>query len=138
MEMILTNGNRVKVSLKEIREFITEMCCPIPNPYWRWSELLTEQEVMGFLKGESTRDELEKVARYMLIYTENLSFTAYLFDKADGEPERTKQFNMPAVKKLRELYQKVKDNSANHANAVNLVYEMENICMEMGVEPVST
>jgi len=61
--MILANGQTVKVSLKELRDFITEMPAPIPNAYWRYSELLTEQEVMRFLAGESSQEELQKVAR---------------------------------------------------------------------------
>jgi len=110
MKMILANGNRVKVSLGEIRDFITTMATPIPNAYWRHSELLSEEEVMRFLRGESNQDELKKIARYILIYTENLAFTAYLFDKADGDTERTKEFNMPAIKKLREIYRQVTQN----------------------------
>lgn len=57
----------------------------------------------------------------------------YLFDKADGEPERTKEFNMPAIKKLRELYQKVKDNCHSPRGVVN---EMEGICLEIGADPL--
>jgi len=136
MEMILANGSKVKVSLGEAREFTTEMPTPIPNPDWHWSELLNKEEVMRFLKGESPQDELRKVARYMLIYVENLAFTAYLFDKAEGNPDQTREFNMPAVQKLRGLYQKVKDNHSNPSNLANLVNEMESICLEIGMDPL--
>ena len=132
MEMILANGNKVKVSLGEVHDFITVMPTPIPNAYWRYSELLTEEEVMRFLAGESTREELQKVARYLLIYTENLAFNAYLFNKANGgDPEGTKEFSMPTVKKLRELYQKAKDNPS-----METVYEMQSVCLKIGADPL--
>lgn len=134
MELILTNNKRVEVSQEEVSEFITQIL--VPNPYWRHSGLLTEERWARFLKGESTRDELNKVARYILIYMENLSFTAYLFDKADGELERTREFNMPVIKKLRELYQKIIDNSHKTPLISQLVNEMENTCLEIGADPL--
>ena len=132
MRMILANGKTVKVSLGEIREFVTEMKAPVPNPDWHYSELLTEDEVMRFLKGESTREELQKVAQYLLIYTENLAFYAYLFNKANGgDPEGPKDFSMPTVKKLRNLYRKAKDNPS-----METIYEMESVCLEIGADPL--
>lgn len=136
MEMILANGNKVKVSLGELRDFITEMATPIPNPYWRHSELLSEEEVLRFLKGESTQDEFKKVARYLLIYTENLAFTGYLFDKAEGKPDQTREFNMPAVKKLRELYQKTTNGRQSKLELSQTVNQMESICLKIGVDPL--
>jgi len=133
--MILANENRVKVSLGEIQEFITEGPSPIANAYWRYSELLTEQEVMRFLAGESNKEELQKIARYLLIFTENISFSAYLFDKSEGKPDQTKEFNMPAVKKLRELYQQIKDDR-HTMGLYRLVSEMESLCLEIGVDPL--
>lgn len=134
MKLELSDGQHVELSQEEVSEFITQIL--VPNPYWRHSRLLTEERWARFLKGESTRDELNKVARYILIYMENLSFTAYLFDKADGEPERTKEFNMPVIKKLRELYQKIIDNRHNTLAISQDVNEMENICMEIGADPL--
>lgn len=132
-KMILANGSKVKVTLKEIRDFITEMPSPIPNAYWRHSELLSEEEVMRFLKRESSEDEVRKIARYLLIYTENLAFTGYLFDKSESKPDQTREFNIPALKKLRELYQKVKDNRHDISPLVN---EMESVCMQIGADPL--
>lgn len=133
MEMILANGNRVKVSLGEIKEFIQAMPSPLPNPYWRYSELLAEQEVMSFLAGESNKDDLLKIARYILIFTENISFAAYLFDKSEGNPNQGKEFNMPVVQQLRELYQKVSNNKQSVKDVSQTVYEMEKLCMTIGV-----
>lgn len=128
---MLANGKTVEVSPEEVNDFITAIL--IPNAYWRRSGYLSEEEVMRFLKGDSDRDELKKVARYILVYTENLAFAAYLFDKSEGNPDQTKEFNMPALKRLREVYQKVSTNHSNHSNLVN---EMENICLEIGADPL--
>ena len=134
VQIILMNGARIEVSLEEVSEFITFFL--MPNPQWRHSGLLSQEEVMKFLKEESTQDELKKVARYILIYMENLSFTGYLFDKSEGEPQRTKEFNMPAVKKLRELYRRMTENHRTAKELVGDVWEMENICMELGADPL--
>jgi len=80
--------------------------CPVPNPYWRYSELLTEQEVMKFLAGESSQEELKKVARYLLIFTENIAFAAHLYDKSEGH-DNGREFNMPALEKLRGFYRTI-------------------------------
>ena len=134
MELILANGKHVEASQEEVNEFITQIL--FPNADWRHSGLLTQEEVMRFLAGESNETELKKVARYILTYTENLYFTAYLFDKADGEPERTKEFNTPAVKKLREIYRRVTENQRTIEEIAGDVYEMENTCLEIGADPL--
>ncbi|MBA7567363.1 hypothetical protein ES708_09074 [subsurface metagenome] len=136
MRMILSNGQTVKVNMKELSDFITEIPSPIPNASWRHSELLTEQEVMSFLAGHSNKEELQKIARYLLIFTENIAFAAYLFDKAEDKPDQTKEFNMPAIKKLRELYQRVKDDRHTMMGLYRLVSEMESICLEIGADPL--
>ncbi len=134
IHLTLANGKDVEVSQEEVNEFITQVL--IPNPDWRYSGLLTQEEVMRYLKGEGSRDELKKVAQYLLIYTENLSFTAYLFGKSEEHPDRGKEFNMPAVKKLRELYQKVSDDTHQVLDISKDVHEMEAVCLEIGVDPL--
>lgn len=135
MNVILMNGQRVEVTQEEVGEFIT---CGllISNPQWRHSGLLTEEEWARYLKGENTQDELRKVARYILIYEENLAFTAYLFDKAEGNPNQSKEFNMPAVKKLRDIYHKVSVIGHSVKYLSQYVHEMENICLETGADPL--
>ncbi|HUV52916.1 MAG TPA: hypothetical protein VMW64_07560 [Dehalococcoidia bacterium] len=135
MNLRLANGKTVEASVTEVNDFITQTL--LPNCYWRYSSLLTKQEVMRFLKRESSQEEVKKVARYMLTYTENLAFTAYLFDKSDGDLERTREFNMPAVIKLRELYQKLTvSNSSDSVVDYSIVNEMERICLGIGVDPL--
>lgn len=137
LPIILANGKSVEATMEEIGDFITvEPRIPFPHPHWCHSELLSELEVLTFLAGQSTEDELRQVARYILVYTENLSFTAYLFAKSEGKPDHTKEFNMPALKRLRELYQKVRDNSYATLDLYHLVHEMENICSEIGADPL--
>jgi hypothetical protein len=134
VELLLMNGQRVEVSQEEVNEFITQIL--LQNAHWHHSGLITEDERMRYLKGESTMDEFKKVARYFLIYIENLSFTAFLFDKADGKPERTKEFNMPAIKKLRGLYRGMTENQRTAEELAGDVYEMENTCLEIGADPL--
>jgi len=135
LEMILANGNKVKVSVTEIQEYVTEFPCPIPNPYWRYSELLTEEEVMRYLSGESNEEELRKIARYILIYTENLAFTAHLYDKSEGH-DNGREFNMPAVERLREIYHRVTKDPRIAEELAGDVHEMESVCMEIGTDPL--
>jgi len=135
MHLILANGQTVKVSLKELRDFITAMPSPIPNAYWRHSELLTEQEVMRFLAGESSREELKKVARYLLIYTENLAFTAHLYDKSEGH-NGSRDLNMPALEKLRGFYRTISNGRQSRDGIARLVNEMESVCLEIGADPL--
>jgi hypothetical protein len=134
LKMTLANGKSVEVSQTEIRDFITVTL--IPNAYWRHSGYLSQEEVMRFLKGESGQDELKKVARYILVYTENLAFSAYLFSKAEGKPDESREFNMPAIKRLRAVYQKVSVNHSNNSKLLNLVSEMERVCLEIGADPL--
>lgn len=133
IRLTLANGKDVEVSQEEVNEFITQVL--IPNPDWRHSGLLTLEEAMRYLEGKSTLDDLRKVARYILIYEENLTFTAFLFDKANGESERTKEFNMWVIKKLRGLYRKVSDNT-QVLEISQTVHEMENTCLEIGADPL--
>lgn len=134
MEFTLCNDKAVVVSKEELSEFITEIL--IPNPYWRFSGLLTEDEVLRYLNDKAPQDGLKKIARYILIYMENIAFSGYLFDKSDGKPQLTKEFNIPVVKKLRELYQKVSEASHRPTDISQDVHEMENICMEIGTDPL--
>lgn len=134
MELTLANGKHVEISPEELRGFITQKVL-IPNPDWRYSKLLTQEEVMRYLKGESTQDELKKVARYLLIYEENLSFTAYLFDKSEGNPDQGKTFK-PAVEKLREIYRRVTGTQRTAEELAGDVHEMENTCMKIGADPL--
>lgn len=134
IQLTLMNGARVEVSQEDVNEFITQEI--IPNPDWHHSGLLTEEELLRYLKNEASREDLKKVARYILIYEENLTFTAFLFDKSEGHPDQGKEFNMPAIKKLRELYQKVSDDTHQVLDISQTVHEMENTCLEIGADPL--
>jgi hypothetical protein len=134
LPIVLMNGAQLEVSQEEIREYITQLL--IPNPDWHHSGLLTREEVERYLKDEASPEDLKRVARYILIYEENLAFSGYLFDKADGEPERTKEFNMPTLKKLRAIYLRVITSPQNAKELAGDVHEMENTCLETGADPL--
>ncbi len=134
VQIILMNSARVEVSQEEANEFITQEL--IPNPDWHHSGLLTQEEVTRYLKNEASQEDLQKVARYILIYEENLAFTAFLFDKSEGHSDQGKEFNMPALKKLRDLYQKVSELPQTAGELASDVHEMENTCLETGADPL--
>ena len=128
------NDHEVEVSQEEIGEFITQVL--IPNPDWRHSGLLAPMEWTRYVQGRSTPDELVKVARYILVYMENLSFTGYLFDKSEGHPDQSKEFNMPVLKKLREIYRLAARVKKTHEERAGDVSEMINLCLEIGADPL--
>jgi hypothetical protein len=132
MQIKLMNGQEVEASQEEVEEFITQVLTNFP--YWKYSKLLTESEVMSFLKRESTEDELKKVARYLLIFIENFSFTGYLSDKSEGKFGMTKELNMPVVIKLRTIYQRMCEENRTLEELYGDVHEMENACMEIGAD----
>lgn len=134
MKIILANGQDIEATQEEIEEFITQLL--IPNPDWHHSKQLTEREVAKYLKSESSSDELKKVAKYLIIYIENLAFSAYLFAKAEGKADESKEFNMPALKKIRQLYRKATGAQQNTHNLAGDVHEMEHVCLEIGADPL--
>ena len=134
VEVVLVNGARVEFSQEELDEFITQEI--IPNPYWCYSGLLTREEVTGYLHNEVSRELHIKIARYILIYQENLAFTGYLFDKAEGQPDKTRVFNLPVLNKLRDLYQKVSQLPRTAGEVDSDVHAMENLCLETGGDPL--
>lgn len=134
VQITLINGASVEVSPEEVNEFITQVL--IPNPDWHYSGLLTPGEYLSYLMGKICPEVLRKVARYFLIYEENLAFTKYLFDKSEGHPDQGKEFNMPAIKKLREIYRRVTEDQRSPEELAGDVHEMENTCLETGADPL--
>lgn len=134
MLLELANGKKVNVSQEEIDEFITQVL--IQNPYWKYSKLLTESEAMRYLKKESTKSDFMKVARYLLVYIENISFTGYVYDKSEGQLSMTKELNMPVVIKLRDIYRRISYTPRTPEELAGDVYEMENACMDIGADPL--
>lgn len=134
IKLRLMNDHEVEVSQEEIGEFITQVL--VPNPFWRHSGLLTPMEWVRYVQGRSTPNELVKVARYILIFTENLSFTAYLFDKSEGHSGQGKEFNMPVVKKLREIYHLTKEMATAQEERASNVSHMVSLCLEIGADPL--
>lgn len=134
IKLKLMNDKEVEVSEDEMNEYITQVL--IPNPDWHHSGLLSPMEWTRYAQGRSTADELVKIARYILIYMENLSFTGYLFDKSEGHPEQGKEFNMPVVIKLRETYRLTREMVTTQKERAGNVEEMVHLCLEIGADPL--
>lgn len=118
----------------ECQDFITGAL--VPNPQWRYSGLLGQDQVMRYLKGEATLQDARAVIGYILIYQENLSLTAYLFSKATSvkEAEESKEYNLPVLKKIRALAALASTDKIDRLNQI--AHEMENLCLEVGADPL--
>jgi hypothetical protein len=132
MQLELANGKKVEVSQEEIDAYITQEL--IPNPYWIYSGLLTTEEVMRFLQKESTEDELRKIARYLLVFIENLSFTGYLFDRSAGQLGMTTELNMPVGAEVREMYKRIESSDRTFEELSGDAYEIVNKLRSIGVD----
>ncbi len=136
MKIILANAYAVEITEVDFIDIITESRVPIPNVHWKHSGLLSREEVTRFLKGDKDPGEMKKLARYILIYAENLVFSACLFNKAQGgNPDAPKEFGMPKVNRLKKLYQKVLRSRQSMPNVYYTVNEMLKVCSEIGIDP---
>jgi hypothetical protein len=146
--VILANNKNVELTQSEYKEFITQVL--IPNPDWRQSGLISKDEVQRYLEDTATINDLIKIAMYLLIYQENLSLSAYLFSKADSQKsaDGAKEYNMPTLHMLRSLHTLVKaesnnlrtktqkNESADINTLLSLVSQMEDLCLEVGADPL--
>jgi len=130
----LMNGKSVEISEEEFQQFITTVL--FQNAEWQYSRLLDKSEVMRYLQGQGTWNDLQKISRYILIYQENLALTAYLFAKAvsQDEADGMKEYNLPTLLKLRSLY--ALSLTEEIKSLQGIVQEMENICREVGSDPL--
>jgi len=129
----LRDGTQVFVGKDEVEEFVTEILTP--NPYWRFSGLLVEAEVIQFLNNEANVLTLERVALYVLVYVENMAFSAWLIIKQREGEERAedyKEFVMPVIKKLREMYLDIKENGVTEEK----VWAMMREALKAGFDPL--
>lgn len=97
------------------------------NPYWRFSGLLTQEEVMKYMRGEElTPDEAHKLGDYILIWVQNNACAVWLFLP---QTEREGYFKkmLPIIAKLHELLGKCKSRQE--------VKEMMWTAIEVGLDP---
>ncbi len=130
----LMNGKQVELTRPEFDEFISDVM--VPNPQWQHSGLLDKEEVARYLSGRATVQDLHKVARYILVYQENLTLTAYLFAKAESQNNAndSKSYNLPYLMKIRAMHSLAATEKINLLNKI--AHKMENICLEVGADPL--
>jgi len=104
-------------------EFIPEVW--FENPYWRYNGYLSKAEVMKFLeKKPLTPDEAHKLAKYILLFAQNLACMTWLFcDDREGYFK----YMLPCIHKLHQILPKVKSRDE--------VWEMLNVCFEHALDP---
>jgi len=98
----------VKVSVKEIEEFITTVLTN--TPYWAVGNWLSKGEVLRFLDGDVDHKLLDRVSEYMLMWAENIRFSAYLLSLAFNNrwTNEDKRRVLEELKELRKLVKKIK------------------------------
>ena len=121
MKFILANGKTVTVDPNLVQSIVTTQL--LPNPYWMYSKLLTEDDVERFLNHDSDPKLLEKVRYYILCYTENIVFINFLYIKAK-DPKMAISY-LKRMKDLLRTLRKMKDP-----------YEMLRLCLDWGIDPL--
>jgi len=119
-------GEPVKIPISVFPlEFHPRIWCE--NAYWRFSGLLTQDEVMKYMRGkELSPDEAHKLGDYILIWVQNSVCVAWLF-MPQKEREGYFKAMLPVIAKLHELLGKCKSREE--------VEEMMWAAMEAGLDP---
>jgi len=104
------------------------------NPYWEYSKLLNEEEILEFLeKKENCNLELLKdVAYYILTYAENITLAASLANDFDSN---YLEWMMSCLEKLRKLLKQIHD-ARSSKEAYRKVRQMINVCLTYGIDPL--
>ena len=131
MRFTLASGKTVDVPESKIREIVTTTMTP--NPFWRYSRLLTEGEVMSFLQGSSDPKLLKRVAYYILVYAENITLSGYLYGLAEDSPSGAETY-LGHMKPLLELLRSL-NSLASREPSRDLVKAMIEECLREGIDP---
>ena len=109
----------------------------LKNPYWRFNNLLNENEVNEFLKGTKDLALLQKVSFYILAHVENLTLQVLKYLRVNLKKEdadKHLEFTKPIIRKLRKIYKEIhKTNDVKKVSS--LIDEMVSICLEVGIDP---
>jgi hypothetical protein len=134
VQIQLMNGKQVELTESEFDEFISDVM--VPNPQWQHSGLLDKDQVTRYLNHNATVEDLRKVIRYILVYQENLSLTAYLFAKSENQnnANESKGYNLATLVKVRALHGLATTDSVTLLNKI--AGKMTNLCMEVGADPL--
>lgn len=142
-------GKAIAVPKQTIAIFLSEGIYAL-NPYWRYSGLLDKDDVLKLaeclrllgLKLEcNLRPELiRKIARYILIYAENIQFMNFLSaseamiihnDREGREIEEFLKYAIPFLFELRELYRRIVMDPQPE-----MLVKMLDFCLQNGLDPM--
>ena len=127
------------VNTRLIRKFITTK---LTNCfYWRHCPGLglTRDDVLRFLRAcvknsDLPMDFLERIAYYILLYSENTAFSAFLMTLAHDGKDAAKEYMdyiMPCLEELRRLYH----TGRSRGFTTMLVRKMLTTCMDYSIDP---
>ncbi len=124
----------VEVSEDVVKEIIS---VELANCFhWRCPNIDLEYSgVMDFLEGKRDPVLLKRVARYILVYAENLVLTNYVYQRIlnPGNADRYLESMKPFLKELRRLYGLLQRKPYDAYRP--LVDEMLNLCLRYGIDP---
>ena len=91
--------------------------------------------VMDFLEGKRDPELLKRIARYILVYAENLILSNYVYQRAlnPGNADRYLESMKPLLEELRRLYGPLRRKPYDVYRP--LVDEMLNLCLRYGIDP---
>jgi len=94
-------------------------------------------DVVRFMHGDNDPDLLRGIARYILVYAENLVLTTVVYLKVidPGKVEAYLEDMMDVLESLREKYREVKGFTGDLMELRTLVEQMLNICLSAGLDP---
>jgi len=126
-------GIHVFITKRTVELFITTDILT-PNPYWRWSGLLDESTILAYLKGSEDPEVLKKIARYVLIYVENMAFNVFMdLMLTEGVDRAMSYFDWmtPTLTTIRNIWEQVKKKPSR-----KLVEEMVKTAIQVGLDPL--
>ena len=126
-------GVPIVITKRTVRLFITTDVLT-PNPYWRYSGLLDEETLRAYLEGSEEPEVLRAVARYTLIYVENMAFSVFIgIMLTDGVDEAMGYLKWmePTLAALRSMWRRVRGRPSR-----KLVEEMVWKAIEVGLDPL--
>ena len=126
-------GVPIVITKRTVRLFITTDVLT-PNPYWRYSGLLDEETLRAYLEGSEEPEVLRAVARYTLIYVENMAFSVFIgIMLTDGVDEAMGYLKWmePTLAALRSMWRRVRGRPSR-----KLVEEMVWKAIDVGLDPL--
>ena len=131
--VLYTRRGIILVKKSEVERFVKNDVFT-PNPYWRHSGLLSSSEIKKFMDRTENVLTLVRIARYIVIWAENMVFTAWLMIRmveGEEEAESYAESMIPFLEKLREMYKEVEKSARRE-----IVEKMIEECIRVGLDPL--